>query len=179
MYNLMARRKDYYRTLGLKPGAGDDEIRHAYRDRVLKHHPDRAGGDAGKFREVQEAYDALSDRQRRCRLDGERVWQREAYAFEQDSAPFFDREPPLFDLFDDLLAGIFDAPRERSPMVEITLTCEEAREGVTIPLAVPHGQHRRIFQLTIPARLGRGRYHLKIPDAALPGGGIRVILQVA
>jgi len=46
---------DYYSTLGVNRNATADEIKKAYRSLAMKHHPDR-GGDANKFKEVEEAY---------------------------------------------------------------------------------------------------------------------------
>lgn len=59
---------DYYKTLGLSKGASEDEIKKAYRKAAMKHHPDRNPGDSNaeaKFKEVSEAYEVLSDDQKR------------------------------------------------------------------------------------------------------------------
>jgi DnaJ-class molecular chaperone len=67
----MAKR-DYYDVLGVSRSAGADEIRKAHRKLVRQHHPDVNKGNPGaeaKFREVQEAYDILSDAQKRQRYD--------------------------------------------------------------------------------------------------------------
>jgi len=63
--------QNYYLVLGLESDATDDEIRGAYRQRVMEYHPDRYGPDAGPFLEVQEAYGVLSDRERRRVYDEE------------------------------------------------------------------------------------------------------------
>lgn len=49
----------YYEILGLSKNASISEVKKAYRDLVLKHHPDKQGGDAESFRKVHEAYDAI------------------------------------------------------------------------------------------------------------------------
>lgn len=54
---------NYYHTLGVQPGASQEEIKKAYRKLAAKHHPDR-GGDAEEFKKVQEAYDYLSNPQK-------------------------------------------------------------------------------------------------------------------
>jgi DnaJ-class molecular chaperone len=67
----MAKR-DYYDVLGVSKTASQDEIRKAHRKLVMKYHPDRNKGDAKteeKFKEVQEAYDVLSDQQKRQNYD--------------------------------------------------------------------------------------------------------------
>jgi len=69
----MAKR-DYYEVLGLAKGASEDEIKKAYRKLAMKHHPDRNQGDDAKaaeekFKEVKEAYEILSDEQKRAAYD--------------------------------------------------------------------------------------------------------------
>ena len=66
----MAKR-DYYEVLGVKRGAEADEIRSAYRKLARKYHPDanKATGAAEKFREATEAYDVLSDAEKRKAYD--------------------------------------------------------------------------------------------------------------
>ena len=67
----MAKR-DYYEILGVERGAGNGEIKSAYRKLALKHHPDRNQGDKGaesKFKEVNEAYGVLSDSSKRQQYD--------------------------------------------------------------------------------------------------------------
>lgn len=64
--------KDYYRTLGVSRSASDDEIKKAYRSLALKYHPDRNPDDPGaeeKFKEINEAYQVLSDSQKRSHYD--------------------------------------------------------------------------------------------------------------
>ncbi len=64
--------KDYYTTLGVSRSASADEIRSAYRKLAMKYHPDRNPGDKQaeeKFKEANEAYQVLSDSQKRARYD--------------------------------------------------------------------------------------------------------------
>ena len=59
---------DYYRILGIDKTASESDIKKAYRKLASKHHPDR-GGDADTFKQVQEAYDVLSNRDKRNAYD--------------------------------------------------------------------------------------------------------------
>jgi molecular chaperone DnaJ len=67
----MAKR-DYYEVLGVSKGADKDEIKKSYRKMAMKYHPDRNQGDAAaeeKFKEAAEAYEVLSDGDKRARYD--------------------------------------------------------------------------------------------------------------
>src|SRR4026207_182731 len=67
----MAKR-DYYEVLGLAREAGDEDIKKAYRKLAIKYHPDKNPGDKSaeeKFKELGEAYEALSDPQKRAAYD--------------------------------------------------------------------------------------------------------------
>ncbi len=68
----MADKRDYYEVLGVQKGASDDEIKKAFRQSAKKYHPDLHPGDKEceeKFKEVNEAYEVLSDKDKRARYD--------------------------------------------------------------------------------------------------------------
>lgn len=60
--------KDYYQTLGVSRDASSEEIKKAYRKLAHKYHPDK-GGDEKKFKEINEAYQVLSDKTKRAQYD--------------------------------------------------------------------------------------------------------------
>nr|WP_297172789.1 molecular chaperone DnaJ [uncultured Agathobaculum sp.] len=68
----MADKRDYYEVLGVQKGASEDEIRKSYRRLARKYHPDLNKNNpeaADKFKEVNEAYEVLSDKDKRARYD--------------------------------------------------------------------------------------------------------------
>ena len=69
---MAENKRDYYEVLGVEKTAGADEIKRAYRKKAMQYHPDRNPGDKEaeeKFKEVGEAYEVLSDEQKRSRYD--------------------------------------------------------------------------------------------------------------
>ena len=69
---MAEQKRDYYEVLGLSKGASDDEIKKAYRKLAKKYHPDMNPGDKtaeAKFKEVNEAYSVLSDKDKRAKYD--------------------------------------------------------------------------------------------------------------
>ena len=147
--------KDYYETLGLKRSASQKEIKQAFRKLARKHHPDVNPGDKSaerRFKEINSAYEVLSDADKRGKYDryGERWEQAEAFEKARAQAGAAGSQTFHFDLNDILNRGggapgldsIFDLFRSggqqrRGPMrgqnieyaTEITL--EEAYAGTT------------------------------------------------
>lgn len=64
--------QDYYKILGVSKDATDAQLKTAFKKLALKHHPDRNGGSeeaAKKFKEIGEAYEVLSDKDKRAIYD--------------------------------------------------------------------------------------------------------------
>ena len=69
---MAEQKRDYYEVLGVSKGASEDEIKKAYKKMARKYHPDLNPGDKSaeeKFKEVNEAYEVLSDADKRARYD--------------------------------------------------------------------------------------------------------------
>lgn len=144
----MAKR-DFYEVLGVGRDAGADDLKKAYRKLAMQYHPDRNPGDKSaeaRFKEVNEAYDALKDEQKRAAYD------RFGHAaFEQGGpgggggrggSPF--EGSPLGDIFDEMFGEFMGGGRNRGQAgrggdirTEIELTLEEAFAGKKVNLRVP------------------------------------------
>ncbi len=61
--------KDYYKVLGIEKGASEEEIKKAFRRLAHEHHPDKATGNTDKFKEINEAYQVLGDKQKKAQYD--------------------------------------------------------------------------------------------------------------
>jgi molecular chaperone DnaJ len=139
----MAKR-DYYEVLGVERGAGDSEIKSAYRKLALKHHPDRNQGDAAAeelFKEASEAYEILSDADKRAQYD------RHGHAGVEGNFggggfqwSDFSHASDFQDVFGDIFDSFFGGggrrrgpsgpPRGRDLKLKISLTLEEIMTGV-------------------------------------------------
>lgn len=116
MEESMANKKDYYESLGISKGATNDEIKKAYRKLAKKYHPDvnkEAGADV-RFKEIQEAYDVLTDPQKRAQYDqyGHAAFdQNGGYGgFQQGFGGFED----INDIFGSFFGGGFSSGRRQS-----------------------------------------------------------------
>jgi len=138
--------KDYYEVLGLKKGASDDEIKKAFRKLAIKYHPDKNQGDAQseeKFKEINEAYQVLSDPQKKANYD--QFGSADGAGFGQggfgQGGFDFSEMGGFGDIFESFFGGGFggggggarrrNAPREGNDMeYSLHLTFEEAVFGV-------------------------------------------------
>ncbi|MCX7991461.1 MAG: molecular chaperone DnaJ [Proteobacteria bacterium] len=111
----MAKR-DYYEVLGLSRDATENDIKKAYRNLALKYHPDRNPGDKQaeeKFKEINEAYEVLSDPEKRARYD--------RFGHAMGESPFSGTEgfggfgfgTTFSDVFNDIFSEFFGAGQER------------------------------------------------------------------
>ncbi|MBR3253448.1 DnaJ domain-containing protein [Candidatus Saccharibacteria bacterium] len=170
----MAKR-DYYEVLGVSKDASDDEIKKAYRKLAIKYHPDKNPGDKeaeAKFKEVNEAHDVLSDKQKRARYDqfghaGVGGASGNPFAggnpFGEGGNFNFNGQTFNFDFggaggFEDILGSLFGFGGARRPrrgadyQTSVTLTFEEAIFGTTKEVSA-NGEN---IKVKIPAGIDDG-----------------------
>ena len=134
--------KDYYELLGVARGADQEEIKRAYRQMARRYHPDvsEEDGDGGdRFKEVSEAYEVLSDPERRRRYD--------LFGEEGSPSSLFDRgfdgfAGPLGDIFNIFFgrgqARAAHTPRRGSDLLAVVeITLAEAYTGVMREIEMP------------------------------------------
>ncbi len=146
-------KRDYYEVLGVAKTATDDEIKKAYRTLAKKYHPDLNGGDKdceAKFKEVNEAYEVLSDPQKRARYD--------QFGHEDPSAGgagggYGDFTGGFGGGFDDIFSAFFGggfgggSQRARGPQrgddlrYDLTITFEEAAFGCEKEISVTRDEN--------------------------------------
>ncbi len=141
----MAVKRDYYDILGVPKDAYDAEIKRAFRRLAQRHHPDVDKGDGAeqRFKELNEAYRVLSDRQRRTAYDmfgHAGVDGAAAGGFEGFGGGF----GPFGDIFDAFFGGSPAATRRRQRVVpgadlryDLTIEFAEAVFGVTKEISFP------------------------------------------
>jgi len=143
----MAKR-DYYEVLGISKSASADEIKKAYRRLAMKHHPDRNTGDASaevKFKEAKEAYEVLSDNDKRSTYDR---FGHDGLSMGQGGQGGFTAEGfgDIFgDIFGDAFGDILGGGRRRGRQVyrgadlgyELRLDLENAVKGDSVNIEVP------------------------------------------
>jgi molecular chaperone DnaJ len=139
---MMAAKRDYYEVLGVAREVDADGLKKAYRKLALQYHPDRNSGDpeaAEKFKEASEAYDVLSNPDKRHRYD------RYGHAgLEGLTLPDFGNSQSVFDLFGDIFGDLFGGGRgRRGPragrdlLYELELSLTEAARGCKRTVTFP------------------------------------------
>ncbi|MGQ9480996.1 DnaJ C-terminal domain-containing protein [Chloroflexus sp.] len=175
--------KDYYQVLGVSRTASDEEIKQAYRRLARKYHPDVNPGDPkaeARFKEINEAYQVLSDKEQRAKYDRfgsdfRRYEQTGFGGFDYGSQDFADLFETLFGQRRTTGSGFnvrLDGQDVEQP---VELTLEEAYNGTqrTVQFSNPNGTPRTIT-VKIPAGIDTGK-RVRVPGEGAPGlnGGRR------
>lgn len=149
---MAEEKRDYYEVLGVQKGASDDEIKKAYRKTAKKYHPDLHPDDKEaeeKFKECNEAYEVLSDPQKKARYDqfGFAGVDPNYGAGQGGAGGYgFDGDIDLGDIFSSFFGGGFggfggknpNAPqRGRDIQITVSLTFEEAAKGCKKEVEIP------------------------------------------
>jgi molecular chaperone DnaJ len=197
--------RDYYLVLGVSRSADLNRIKKAYRTVAKQCHPDatHSAGSATRFREVKEAYEILSDENRRRRYDRQltrRDLERDdSMATETISKPrgaFDETHKRGFGALDEFFAGFVPGMFERGVAPEKDLYCEvilsprEAAEGGLFPLRLPvtetcavcNGTGRRGFVfcsrcLGLGSLQGERDFSVSIPPNVRHGTEVRLSLE--
>jgi len=143
-------KRDYYEVLGVAKDADENTIKRAYRKMAMKYHPDRNPDDnaaAESFREVTEAYEVLTDANKRARYDqyghagvDEQMQDFWGRGGAQDSHAFRDFGDMFGDVFGDMFGfsgGGARAGRGADLRFNLPLTLEEAANGREVELKIP------------------------------------------
>ena len=174
--------KDYYATLGVNKDASADEIKKAYRTLAKKYHPDlnKEPGAEQKFKEIQEAYDVLSDDQKRKTYDqfGSAAFDGSAGGAGFNGFNGFQGSFQDFDM-DDIFSQIFGGGRRRQSRADANRPVRGEDQLTRVVINFMDSINGCI--VTIPVEYdercdycgGTGAKHLKILKLALP-----VVVQV-
>ena len=138
-------KQDFYQTLGIAKNSTDAEIKKAYRRLAMKHHPDRNPGNKAseqKFKEAKEAYEVLSDPQKRSTYD---QFGHAGMNTQSGMGGGFNPGDSFNDIFGDMFGDIFGSRRGQRSNIQrgsdlrynLTLDLEQAVFGDTIKIKIP------------------------------------------
>jgi molecular chaperone DnaJ len=134
--------RDYYEVLGVGRGSSAEEIKKAYRKLAREYHPDRNPGDTAaeeRFKEIQGAYDALSDPERRKQYDAGGMFSGFGRGGPGAAPGGFSSD--LGDIFSTIFRrggpGQQQQLRGRDLETEVRLTFKQAMDGTEVPVTVP------------------------------------------
>lgn len=153
---------DYYSTLGINRNASQDEIKKAYRKMAMQHHPDR-GGDEKKFKQISEAYEILSDPQKKQMVDmgvDPKSQHHGGGGFNQGPFEFHFGSGNFEDIFGNFGFGGFrhHVQRNKTISLVVDLTLEDVLRGKDLDaeVIIPNGR-KKIININIPAGIEEGQ----------------------
>ena len=140
---MARRRRDYYAVLGVARDSSEPDIKRAFRELARKHHPDVNPADGGEaFREINEAYAVLSDRDARARYD--------RWGHADDPSGLSAVVDAAQDVINDLFRRRKSKQRGRDLRYTLELTFEEAAFGASKTIHIPSGDKTREFTVVLP-----------------------------
>jgi DnaJ-class molecular chaperone len=165
---------DYYSTLGLQRNASDAEIKKAYRSMAMKYHPDR-GGDEKKFKEISQAYEFLSDPQKKQIIDlGGDPNAQPGMGGGQNPFEFHFNTGNMNDIFGNFGFGGFGRQpqrRNRSLNITVEISLEDVLSGKDFTAEVSIPGKNKMINIQIPPGIEHGqqiRYE-GMGDDSIPG----------
>lgn len=124
---------EHYETLGVEPSASVDQIKQAYRRKAMQTHPDK-GGDAEEFKRVNEAYETLSDPQKRSQYDNY------GPAGSAAQGSHFNDMGAFAEMFRSFENGFGHQFFSRPIMAQVEVTLEDLFRGKTIGVTIAGGK---------------------------------------
>lgn len=147
---------DYYTILGVERTATQDEIKRAYRRLAKAHHPD-SGGDAEKFKQINEAYSTIGDEQKRREYDrGPRISANDFSFHTQDSQAFQDFFHNIFGASAGFHHSQYAPPRNKDLRATIEVDVESVISAQRRTLHLKTGRSERTVEVDIPAGVNDG-----------------------
>ncbi|MBN1686351.1 MAG: DnaJ domain-containing protein [Spirochaetales bacterium] len=193
------KEQNHYKTLGVDKDADTAEIKHAYRNAAMKHHPDAATGDSDAFRSVQEAYEVLRDKEQRSAYDRNR----EKAGLQMDVRRSSGRQDPP------VRTQEYERPGRTSYFpghslidelaIDLILSPAEAIRGCRVPLTIParvrcpecggrgcaacsgfgEAEIEKNISIEIPAGVQNGvEAYFTLDGAGLPGSALHVTVVI-
>ena len=151
---------DYYSTLGLQRNANDAEIKKAYRSMAMKYHPDR-GGDEKKFKEISQAYEFLSDPQKKQIIDmGGDPNAQPGMGGGQGPFEFHFNTGNINDMFGNFGFGGFGRQpqrRNQSLSVNVEISLEDVLNGKDFTAEVSIPGRNKMINIQIPPGIENGQ----------------------
>jgi curved DNA-binding protein len=177
--------KDYYKVLGVDRGAGEKEIKRAYRRLARQYHPDVNPDDIqaeARFKEINEAYQVLGDKEKRAKYDAlgadPRNWQRSAWpggraarVQYRDVDDLFNDQDSGFGGFSDFFHAIFGGRRQPAAQKPPIRGGDRQR---TVQVTLEDAFHGTMHTLSLSTNR---RLEVKIPKGAGSGTKIRLAGQ--
>lgn len=174
--------KDYYKILGINRNASKEEIRRVYRELAQKYHPDKKGGDEKRFKEINEAYQVLSDDNKRAQYDqfgttfegfqGGPAWGWQDFNWEnifkgfsaqgRPSSGWYSRRINLEDLFSDIFSDFFSGAtfsqrktRGKNIVVDMEISLKDALEGIEKEIKLENSNIKLRVRVKTPKNLSK------------------------